>query len=343
MVESPPNEPVLTDAEWYDRVDRGRLLDRDFYLPIEQVQQSEWKHWKALAEWGYEELDVVKQGRRKDSVFGEEDFVDGQCAGIVKDVHEFLQQHGYDTKIQNAPWEFRKIEHNGGPGGVYMAPDDSRHLKRTGAIFQFLMNFQDPEKACIIVKDMWSARFKALRLGWNIKDDTLFPKLERSSDLTALLWYHTMGGVPDTFLLRGANELTSCAEPEDGSKANTTCPKYFVMPCIAFGSTNTRAMIRRAYKVIGEVKRPLEHGGEYWCPWPGFDVVLGEDSNMNEVFLALLGSKHGEVPARMLSQHKSWFGQKRIGRIKVWTAKGCAYNLLFEVVAVAVPGEEDER
>lgn len=196
------------------------------------------------------------------------------------------------------------------------------------------MNFEDPGTACIFVKDMWSARHKGERLGMDKEDDTLFPKLERCSDIAALHWYHTMGGKYPIHL-SGTTKLTSRTGPENGSKANVTSPRYFVMPNIAHRTTNTRSLIERAYKACGITMEIFFAAPNKVAPWPGIDLVpRDDDSARNEAFLALLGSKHGAGPARMLAQHKAWFGQKKISRIQMWTDEDCAYNLLFEIADV---------
>lgn len=196
------------------------------------------------------------------------------------------------------------------------------------------MNFEDTQNAFIVAADMWSARHRGRQFSMDPTNDCLFPKLERSSDLVSLLWYHTIGGESSVYLIKVSMELTSSrTEPEDGSKEKVTCPKRFFIPAIAHGSTDTRTIMDIAFEACG-LKR-FEHflGPEWDVPWPGQDLVLGVNSAMDNAFLALLGCKHGAGPARMLTQHKVWFGQKKISKITMWTAEelACPYNLVFEI------------
>lgn len=131
------------------------------------------------------------------------------------------------------------------------------------------------------------------------------------------------------------HQLTSIMGPEDGSKEKVTCPKYFIIPSVDASSTDTASIMDRAFTACGEVKGKHLYDEEWEVPFrKGRELVLGNNPFIDTAFLALLGCKHGAGPARMLTQHKAWFGQKKISKIKIWTTGLSEYNLMFEIADV---------
>jgi hypothetical protein len=137
------------------------------------------------------------------------------------------------------------------------------------------------------------------------KDDSLFQKLERMSDLMGLLWYHTAGG------------------PDDGSKDNIVCPKYIIRVQIAPKSSDTRSIMDLVLKKLNQKK----------ADWPGI-YYLADVPTTGEAFNALLGTLHGAAVGFMLTQHKTWFGQKKISKITVWYRSKVNYNMMFTTANV---------
>jgi len=84
-----------------------------------------------------------------------------------------------------------------------------------------------------------------------------------------------------------------------------------VIPGILEGSTDTQEVIQSACTKTGQVL------GD----WPGANFEMG-DEKTGEAFFALLGSAHGLGTGFMLTQHKAWFGNKKVDKITVWLSPG---------------------
>jgi hypothetical protein len=122
--------------------------------------------------------------------------------------------------------------------------------------------------------------------------------------------------------------------PEDGSSP-FKAPNWIVIPGISAAATDTRDAIDKAHELEGKTLDV----------WPGNTF-----STDTEAGNGLLGTAHGQGPSFFLSQHKAWFGQKKIDKITAWRRSFppsgppsnqdlVSYNLLFEIVDVPVPGK----
>lgn len=131
------------------------------------------------------------------------------------------------------------------------------------------------------------------------------PDLQRWSDISALQYFHMMGG------------------SEDGS-GTVKAPRLMVIPQIARGPgmTDTLDTIDKAHEMLGKTL----------SDWPG---VVFDDTN-RDVFLGVLGTAHGSGPGFFLAQHKAWFGNMKIESIQVWVVQmgSPIYNMAFSIVPV---------
>jgi hypothetical protein len=131
------------------------------------------------------------------------------------------------------------------------------------------------------------------------------PDLQRWSDVSSLQYYHHMDGNAD-----GTSKVPA--------------PRWIVRSQIKPISTDTIEAIAKAHALVNREA----------ADWPGVDFDL---HTTEEAFMGLLGTTHGQGPGFFLTQHKQWFGNMEIDKIKIWLG-GTSFYMAFSVVPV--PGHQ---
>lgn len=135
------------------------------------------------------------------------------------------------------------------------------------------------------------------------------PELQRWSDVFALTWYHLQGGL------------------DDGSSKNVRLPRYIVIPSLIRYKTDTQEAVIQACKITNQKLGDMPGGCEF-----------EPDGETAEGYLGMLGTAHIQRIGFMLTQHKAWFGNKRINKITAWikpaNTDNTIYNLLVSIADI---------